>query len=218
MPFIMSAVAHIDEYKTGKFFSLGFRGEMSWNGYENNNLMRNEGNDPKTGMPRFVDIGPVVNADAGGDARGFAMVDIDNDGDLDFVINNHPGDILQEEGAPPIILRNDVGDKRHWLAISLEGTDVNRDAVGAIVEIEAGGKTQIRQVSGGSGYASQHGQRLYFGLDEAEKVDRIHITWPGGSKESHQGMEADQLVHIKQGGTPTAVPLKTIQNNQVAAN
>ncbi len=39
----MSAVAHIREYKTGRFYSDEFRGDRSWNGYEHNVLLRNEG-------------------------------------------------------------------------------------------------------------------------------------------------------------------------------
>ena len=85
----MSAVAHIQEYKTGLFYTDEFRGDMSWNGYEHNVLLRNDGPDA-SGQLEFTDVAMALGADSDKDARGTAMADFDNDGDLDIVINNNP--------------------------------------------------------------------------------------------------------------------------------
>lgn len=200
----MSAVAHIDEYKSGRFYSDEYRGDMSWNGYEYNNLLRNEGC-REDGTPRFSDVAMAVGADDQKDARGVAIADYDNDGDLDLAINHNIGDHGRDEAANAVLLRNDIGSHRSWLAVELEGRSVNRDAVGATVIVEAGGERQLQLISAGSSYASQHSQRLYFGLDDLERVDRLIVNWPGGGSQSFENLEAGRVVRIVEGETPRQV-------------
>ena len=170
----MSAVAHINDYKTGKFYRDDFRGDISWNGYEHNVLLRNEGPAPN-GALQFTDVAMATGADDIRDARGTATADFDNDGDLDVVINNNPGDSGRAELSRATLLRNNVGERRNWLAIELRGTESNRDAVGATVTVEAGGQKFTRLVSAGSGFASQQSARLYFGLGDSTQVDAVTV-------------------------------------------
>lgn len=194
----MSAVAHIDEYKKGTFYSDEFRGEMSWNGYETNNLLRNEGC-ADDGIPRFTDVAMALGADDGKDARGVALADFDRDGDLDLAINNNPGDSGDRERAAPTLLRNDVGQRRGWIEIDLEGTESNRSAIGAVVTLEAGDLRQTQVVAAGSSYASQHDRRLSFGLDDREQADRVTVRWPGGEVETFADLPARSRVRIVEG-------------------
>src|SRR5262249_61716617 len=99
----------------------------------------------------------AVGADDEKDGRGMAVADFDNDGALDVVINNNPGDSGIEERARATLLHNNVGRRRNWLAVELQGTKRNRDAVGAGVRIEAGGGRQMGQGEGGGGDGSQKG-------------------------------------------------------------
>lgn len=197
----MSAVAHIREYKTGKFFSDEFRGSMSWNGYENNVLLKNLG-PGDDGTPRFVDVAMALGADDVVDSRGVATADFDNDGDLDLVVNHNPGDRDRAIGVPPALLRNDLGSGKAWLAVELEGTSSNRDGVGAQVTataaVDPGGAplTLTRLATAGTGYASQETLRLYFGLGEAEVVDELVVRWPAGSEESFRDVPVGKLVRL----------------------
>ncbi len=202
----MSAVAHISEYKTGRFYSDEYRGDMSWNGYEHNVLLRNDGCE-RGGAPRFVDVAMALGADDVLDSRGVAFVDFDNDGDLDLAINHNPGD-NDRQTVPASLLRNDVGQRRHWLAVELVGTQGNRDAVGAVVYTEAGDLQQMRLREAGSGYASQHSGRLYFGLGDHQRVDRLWVRWPNGSEESFDRLAVDQLVRIIEGEGLEELPLQ----------
>jgi hypothetical protein len=194
----LSAVAHIRQYKTGQFYTDEFRGDISWNGYEHNVMMRNEGQGAD-GVLRFTDVGMAVGADDDKDGRGMAVADFDNDGALDIVINNNPGDSGIKERAHATLLHNNVGQRRNWLAVELQGTKSNRDAVGAEVRIEAGDSKQMRHVTAGSGYASQNTSRLYFGLDNKDKVQTMTVKWPSGLIQRFDNIPADHLVHITEG-------------------
>ena len=199
----MSAVAHIKEYKTGKFYRDEFRGDISWNGYERNVLLRNEGKDAN-GTLRFTDVAMAVGADDNKDGRGMAVADFDNDGALDIVINDNPGDSGDVSRARPVLLRNNIGSRRNWLAVELTGTRSNRDAVGAMVTIETGGAKQLRLVSAGSGFASQNSERLYFGLNDKTQADALAVRWPSGRIENFktiggQPIKAGQVIRITEG-------------------
>lgn len=207
----MSAVAHIKDYKTGKFFQDEFRGDISWNGYEHNVLLRNDGPDAK-GNLQFTDVAMAAGADDIKDTRGMAYADFDNDGALDIVTNTNPGDSGDASKARPALLHNNIGSRRSWLAVELEGTQSNRDAVGATVTIEAGGEKQLRLLSAGSGFASQNGPRLYFGLNDKTQVDAITVRWPSGKVERFErvgdkAILARQLVRIKEGSGISALAL-----------
>jgi enediyne biosynthesis protein E4 len=194
----LSAVAHIKDYKTGKFYRDDFRGNISWNGYEHNVLLRNEGVAPN-GTLQFTDVAMASGADDIRDARGIATADFDNDGDLDIVVNNNPGDSGRAELSRATLLRNNVGERRNWLAVELRGTASNRDAVGASVTVEAGNKKYTRLVSAGSGFASQQSARLYFGLGDKTQVDVVTVHWPNGRVEKFGKQAARQMIRITEG-------------------
>ncbi len=194
----MSAVAHIDEYKTGTFYTDEFRGGMSWNGWETNTLLRNNG--CTADGPRFTDVSSALGAGQGGDARGIAVADYDNDGDLDLAINHNPGDNERLERRAAVLLENRIAGARGWLAVELTGTASNRDAVGAVVIIEAGDLEQMRQVTAGSSYASQHSQRLYFGVGESNEIERLTVIWPSGTREEYTKLPARTLLRAVEGG------------------
>lgn len=199
----MSAVAHIKDYKAGKFYQDEFRGDISWNGYEHKVLLRNEGKDAN-GTLQFTDIAMALGADDIKDVRGMAVADFDNDGALDIIMNTNPGDSGDPTKARPALLRNNIGAKRNWLAVELIGTQSNRDAVGAMVTIETGGAKQLRLVSAGSGFASQNTERLYFGLNDKTGVDVLTVRWPSGRIETFrsiggQPINADRVVRITEG-------------------
>lgn len=162
-------------------------------------MLRNEGPDSE-GQLSFTDCGRAVGVDVELDARGMASWDFDHDGDLDLVINHNPGDSGNAERARPVLLRNDLENGRPWLQVELVGTRSHRDALGAMVSIESGGKRQIRHVHAGSAYASQSSSRVHFGLGEAERVDRLEVRWPDGKTEEYSDFSSRQLVRITEDG------------------
>jgi hypothetical protein len=141
----------------------------------------------------FVEIGSSIPALAARRvSRGAAFGDYDEDGDVDVIVN-------EIDGAP-MLLRNDGGSSAgHWISLSLRGTKSNRNAVGARVELKAGGLTQIDEVHAGDSYISHSDWRLHFGLGAATTVDEITVRWPGGAVEKLTKVKADQVVKIIEG-------------------
>ena len=125
--------------------------------------------------------------------RSSAIVDIDNDGDLDIVTN--------EFGHHPQVLISDLAQRHdiNWLAIELVGSLANRDAVGARVTVHAGELTLTQINDGKSGYLSHSSMPQYFGLGGARTVDRIEVMWPAGGTQVIEGpIETSRLMTIEE--------------------
>lgn len=126
--------------------------------------------------------------------RGLALGDIDNDGDSDLLLMN--------VGEPPVLVRNDGGNRNHWLGINLVGTKSNRDGVGAKVTLTASGRRRDKQRLGGSSYCSASDPRLLFGLGAAAKIDEISVKWPSGETTTLKNVRSNQYLTIKERNDP----------------
>jgi hypothetical protein len=149
------------------------------------------------GDGRFEAITPDLDGDllVPKSARGTAFCDYDNDGDIDILVTN-----LNDR---PNLYRNEGGNARHWINLSLEGTRSNRDAIGARVEITAGGRTRVAEVRAGGSYLSHNDTRLHFGLGELRVVDLVRIRWPNGQVQELGPLEGDQFWTIREREGPT---------------
>ena len=128
--------------------------------------------------------------------RGLAVGDIDNDGDPDLLLLN--------AGEPPVLLRNDGGNKNHWLGVKLVGTKCNRDGIGAKVTISSAGLPRSKQLLGGTSYCSASDPRLLFGLGNNEKVDAVTVYWPSGQVTTVKETASNRYVTIKEEPGPPA--------------
>ena len=84
------------------------------------------------------------------------------------------------------------------------GTISNRDAIGSRVALTAGGRRQIREVDGGNGYSSQSWRTLHFGLGSSRRVDKIEISWPGGTRQVIEDIDANRLMTVEEPREPSA--------------
>ena len=129
--------------------------------------------------------------------RALAAGDLDNDGRVDLVMA-----CLDE----PLMYLHNRTDGGHWLALRLEGTASNRDAVGARVAVTAGGRTRVAWRIGGGSYQSAADPRLHFGLGAADRVEAIEVRWPSGLVQSWSGLPGDRLLNLTEGRDPAAGP------------
>jgi hypothetical protein len=150
-------------------------------------LFRNE----RDGRYREVGeaIGPAFSTPRVG--RGAACGDYDNDGDPDL--------LLTENGGPARLLRNDANNEHGWVKVQLRGNPSNRDALGARVQVHAGGTVMTRGVKSGSSYLSASDRRLTFGLGRAAQVDQVEIQWPSGAVQTLGPVERNRWLRISEG-------------------
>ncbi len=123
--------------------------------------------------------------------RGASMADIDGDGDLDLALFSSIG--------KPRILRNDQKSSHHWLRFRLKGTNCNKDAIGAQVEVTLPDETVLsRTVMPTRSYQSQVELPVTFGLGKADSVRNVTVRWPDGTTQNVAVDNVDRLIDVTQ--------------------
>lgn len=133
--------------------------------------------------------------------RGAALTDLDRDGLVDLV---------QVERSSPVQMWRNVGagtakkprQMGHWAGIELQQPAPNVDAIGAVVEVTTGDKTQRREVTIGGGHVSGELVPMHVGLGDATTA-QVRVTWPDGEVSGWLPLVADQVQTIVRGATST---------------
>jgi hypothetical protein len=113
-------------------------------------------------------------AESPGETRGAAVGDLDGDGCLDLYI-------VPRRGSGQLLM-NRCNSGHNFVELELVGTRDNRDAVGSMVELSIGDRTQRRWVTASStSVLSSSPKRVHFGLGSASGIDRIRVSWPDGT-------------------------------------
>lgn len=129
-----------------------------------------------------------------GHGKGSALVDLDRDGSLDFATAHwaRPLRVMHNRSAQ-------LGAAGHWLDVALVGAGGNRDAIGAIVAVEAPGLPRQTCFNSGSPSLSAGGELgCHFGLGGAATIDKITITWPNGQVSTPAPPKVDARVTLSQ--------------------
>jgi hypothetical protein len=128
-------------------------------------------------------------------ARGVALADADDDGDMDVLI-------VDLDHAPRL-LENQSPRRGRWLAVRLEGRGANTAALGARVRVSAGERSWTREMRTVAGLYSSHDPRLHFGLGAGDAPVSVEVRWPDGLLQVIEGVACDQLLTIEQPEKPT---------------
>ena len=128
-------------------------------------------------------------------------IDYDGDGDLDLAfISLQTLRLLENRMAP---------EGNHFARVRLEATKTQKHALGAQVVLRAGGVEQRDYVKLVAGFQTQVPLELHFGLADAERIERITISWPSGAAETFEDLPADRVLSFVEGHADpeiTAVP------------
>jgi hypothetical protein len=129
-------------------------------------------------------------------SNGAAFADLDNDGDLDYVVNNINDPAFLYENT--LYLKdNGSKNKNHFLRIRLTGDVKNKSGLGTKIFIHYdSGRIQYHDQSVYRGYLSTVEDIVHFGLGKNTTADTVHIEWPDGKRQTLYDVETDQVLTV----------------------
>ena len=145
-----------------------------------------------TGNLSFIDESTNWGLEKPSFSNGAAYVDLDNDGDMDMVINNIDDEAFVYENTST----NKKEESNHYLAVKLIGDSLNRNGLGAWIELHYGGKQQVIEQTPYRGYLSTDQLDAHFGLGSVSKIDSLIIKWPDGKMQLLKNVTTDKTITI----------------------
>ena len=195
----------------------------SWSGRERNCAFLN------CGGSRFADVSAISGLDFADDGRALAVVDWDQDGNLDLWFHNRTAPrlrlMLNQTDSKASTRSNPslktTGTTNKFLAFKLRGTTCNRDAIGARVHLRLKGETtdRVQTLYAGDGFLSQSSKWIHFGLGADPQIERVTVRWPGGrteDKEQFSGAQPGKRYLLVQGSGRVTDWKKTRRKTEVA--
>lgn len=141
--------------------------------------------------PPCVDVAAESGIFVDTESYGVASADIDNDGDVDFLVTR--------PDLPVRLYINHTNENAgNWLKVDLRGSGPNSAAIGATIRLEDDAGWQQRGLLAGTSYKSQHEMTQHFGLGETTLVRQVRVLWPGGAESCVSNLAANQTLLIDQ--------------------
>jgi len=141
------------------------------------------------GNTTFSDVSDQWGLTTASFANGAAYADLDNDGKLDLIINNI-NDVA-------FIYRNNSSDASNYLTVKLVGDSLNKNGLGAWIEIYYDGKQQAYEQTPYRGYLSTMPVEVHFGLGKVSGIDSMVVKWPDGKMQTLLNVAVNQRVTVR---------------------
>jgi len=141
------------------------------------------------------------------DIKGFAISDIDDDGDTDLFITF-------SKSHPSFLFMSNMQTQNNWIKLELSGTRSNGMGMGANVQVCTASGNQLRQNSFVSNNGFTIDPLISFGLGDADRIDSMVIRWPSGIIDVMHNVKINTTITIKEGYGNTEIPTRTeiVQN------
>ncbi|MCF2443013.1 VCBS repeat-containing protein [Dyadobacter sp. CY345] len=161
------------------------------------------------GNLRFEDVTDDWGIELPGFSNGAAYADLDNDGDLDYVVNN-----INDSAA---VYRNNSiqlkPEESNYLRIKFKGEGYNGNGIGAVAGISYNGShKQYAENSPFRGYLSTVEPVTHFGLGKVKTIDKLVVTWTGGKTQTLRNVKANQVLTVyEKNAKEEAEPAKAVE-------
>jgi enediyne biosynthesis protein E4 len=144
----------------------------------------------------FTDVTKLWGLDLPSFSNGAAFADLDNDGDLDYIVNNiNDKAFVYRNNLNPSV--KDEATKNNFLRIKLVGPPLNKQGIGAKVSIFYDGTSmQYSENYASRGFLSSVEDVMHFGLGKVSSVDSIIIEWPDSKFQLLKNIKSNQVVPV----------------------
>src|SRR5258706_25280 len=124
----------------------------------------------------FADVSKAWGLNVSSFSNAAAFGDLDNDGDLDYIVSNINDHVFLFENQLSQISKTPPS----FVNIKFVGNENNRNGIGARVTISQQGNLQFSENNVYRGFLSSVESNIHFGLGKNPKVDSILVEWPDG--------------------------------------
>lgn len=154
--------------------------------YERNRLFLN------TGGLDFLDASFASGCDIDSDSRSVIPADFDGDGWIDLLVGSAGGGSLR-------LFQNAFPREHRRILLELEGSASNRAAIGSRVTLTLAGRTIVRDLFPGNGFAGQSPRQWIIGVGAEPLIDRLQIRWPTGKMQTFDSIKTDEVLVLREG-------------------
>lgn len=147
---------------------------------------------------------PLVNSTTFDYFASAAYGDVNEDGFMDLYTG---ANALAGVSGNPDIVHVNQGNDNHYLTVSLQGVESNRQAIGTKVSIVTTEGTQVRLSSAGTSYSIQNTGNQHFGLGQLTSVQSMTIEWPSGQVDTYTDIAADTHLLAVEGECLNVLPV-----------
>ncbi len=140
----------------------------------------------------FADEGSAWGLNKPSFSNGAAFVDLDGDGDLDYVVNNINDPAFVFENT-----LNNTNQQNNYLRLKLAGSKLNPQGLGAKVQLTLPGDKQLYQEQQVvRGYMSSIDEVMHFGVGDVTEITAVKVIWPDGKESSLDNVPTNQLIEV----------------------